>query len=177
MAERPIDFGTVTRIEADAVGPPGQRRFRLVVFNENLSACLWMEKEQLHALALAIEQVFGELTGNPLRSTLPPSGPVAPLRDLPRRWSVEFTVGRLGLGYDRETNQFLLVAHDTESDPEGEPTFRCQATRPQMKALSQRALALVYAGRPRCPLCGAPLAGGSHVCARMNGHVAHEPEA
>src|SRR6266536_1596185 len=39
-------------------------------------------------------------------------------------------------------------------------------------AFAQRALKIVAAGRPPCPLCGLPLDTDGHVCPRQNGHRA-----
>jgi hypothetical protein len=48
---------------------------------------------------------------------------------------------------------------------------RFEATRAQARAMSEHALEVVAAGRPRCQLCGYPMGvGGVHVCPAMNGH-------
>jgi hypothetical protein len=44
-------------------------------------------------------------------------------------------------------------------------------TRTQLRALGETIPPLLAAGRPRCPLCEAPLGAGAHHCARSNGHV------
>jgi uncharacterized repeat protein (TIGR03847 family) len=38
------------------------------------------------------------------------------------------------------------------------------------RAVVERALRVVSAGRPPCPLCGAPLDPRGHICPRRNGH-------
>ena len=38
------DFDVVKRLEPDAVGVPGARRFRLIVQNNDDTAFLWLEK-------------------------------------------------------------------------------------------------------------------------------------
>lgn len=38
------------------------------------------------------------------------------------------------------------------------------------RAFSQRALQIVAAGRPPCPLCGQPLDAEGHICVRLNGY-------
>jgi uncharacterized repeat protein (TIGR03847 family) len=38
------------------------------------------------------------------------------------------------------------------------------------RAFTQRALKIVAAGRPPCPLCGQPLDAAGHVCVRLNGY-------
>ena len=47
------DLGRVQWIGDEAVGLPGQRTFHLLVRNRETSAELWLEKEQLQALATA----------------------------------------------------------------------------------------------------------------------------
>jgi hypothetical protein len=53
------EFGPLAHISAEAIGQPGQRRFRLrALSEEGDSASLWLEKEQLVALGEAIENVL-----------------------------------------------------------------------------------------------------------------------
>ena len=48
--------------------------------------------------------------------------------------------------------------------------LRVRITAGAARAFAQRALAVVAAGRPPCPLCGLPLDADGHVCPRQNGH-------
>jgi uncharacterized repeat protein (TIGR03847 family) len=88
----------------------------------------------------------------------------------------EWPVGALRIDYDRDADQFILIAQEvTEVDEEGEPVAtggiaRLGATREQIAALAVRGAALVSAGRPPCPLCGYPLDPEGHACPRTNGH-------
>ena len=178
MAGEQTEFGVVGRIEADAVGPPGRRAFRLLVARENSSAWLGVEREQLQALAMLIEQLLTGLPALDLRAA-PPGGPAS---GSPRKSSrtlppdVEFRVGQLALGFDEEDKLYLLIAHDVEADPEGPARFSCRATRQQLRGLGESITPLLAAGRPRCPACEAPLGGGKHVCPRANGHAARAAE-
>jgi len=45
-------------------------------------------------------------------------------------------------------------------------------TASMARAFSQRAMQIVSAGRPPCPLCGLPLDASGHICPRQNGHRA-----
>ena len=178
VAGEQTEFGVVGRIEADAVGPPGRRAFRLLVAREQSSAWLWVEREQLQALAMLIEQLLTglpalDLRGIPREGREPPSARKSS-RTLPP--DVEFKVGQLALGYDETEKLYLLIAHDVETDPEGPARFSCQATRQQLRALGESIAPLLAAGRPRCPACEAPLGGGKHVCPRANGHAARAAE-
>ena len=68
MADGQTEFGPVVRIEADAVGPPGRRAFRLLATRADASAWLWVEREQLQALAMLIEQLLTGLPALDLRA-------------------------------------------------------------------------------------------------------------
>lgn len=161
------DFGPVTFLRADWVGQPGQRYFRLLARKETLSACLWLEKEELQALALAIDQ----LLGLPPQTTIARVDAAQPVTDFPEEPSVEFKIGRLGVGQQEDEDQvFSIVAHDAESDPDGPPTFRCEVSRRQLVALSRQIDQVVAGGRPRCPYCGEFVpTGEAHACTRRNG--------
>ena len=51
-----LEFSEITSIEAESFGEPGKRTFRIVVSASNGSAIMWLEKEQLLQLALAIQE-------------------------------------------------------------------------------------------------------------------------
>lgn len=163
-----FDFGQAVRLEADALGEPGKRTFRLLVqASDHSFACLWLEKEQLQGLGLAIEQLLGQLPVAPMESDQPPpaAGP------FPSNPSVEFKIGRLALGYAEDVGRFIILAHELEADPEGAATFACQASRSQLRALADQIAAVIAAGRPRCPLCLDPMEKDQvHHCVRSNGH-------
>lgn len=178
VATGQTEFGPVQRIEADAVGPPGRRAFRLLAVREGATAWLWVEREQLQALAMLIEQLLTNLPALDLRATQTPApAPPAPSEGPPSMPpDVEFKVGQLALGYDEAQRLYLILAHDIESDPDGPARFSCQATRRQLRALAASIVPLLAAGRPRCPACGEPLGSSKHVCPRANGHAARAAE-
>lgn len=171
MSGQSADFGAAEHIKADAVGEPGQRAFRVrVIGNEGRAACLWMEKEQLQALAMAVDQLIAQLRSNKVGRHQSPS-PASESGDFPNTYEVEFRVGRLGLGYDDERDMLVILAHDQETDPEGTPTLTCRMGRGQARTLSSEITTVVAAGRPRCPLCGAPITEGPHACPGSNGRT------
>ena len=51
-----MQFGVVQVLGADAVGRPGQRRFRIFLRNSEDAAILWVEKEQLNGVAEALDR-------------------------------------------------------------------------------------------------------------------------
>ncbi len=152
----------------------------MVESSDGRAAALWVEKEQLQALGLAVEQVLADFQGNPAaRAVTQP-----PAETFPPNPTIDFKVGRLALGQDEselETGpRYVLLVYDLEGivSEEDEPTqpatFACRATRDQLRALSKNIAEVVAAGRPRCPLCGEPMDPGrtSHGCVRANGYHA-----
>jgi len=175
-------FGPAARLQAESIGEPGQRTFRLLVESDDgRAAALRLEKEQLQALGLAVEQLLAELQGRLASATRPVRQ--APSETFPTSPTVDFRVGRLALGQDESELEsgprYVLLAYEVEAipaddqeEPTQPPTFACRATREQLRALSRSIADVVAAGRPRCPLCGEPMqrAGESHGCVRTNGH-------
>jgi uncharacterized repeat protein (TIGR03847 family) len=168
------DLGRVDWIGAEAVGLPGERTFRLLVRNRETSGQLWLEKEQLQALATAIAQMVAEIS-NETSFDMTPSGPATTNEkpsDFPAQPDIEVYVGELTLKYDSSIDLIAIEVLGRDEDPEGPPTFLCTATRTQMLALQANSLEVLAAGRPRCPLCHTPLSapGMPHFCPPTNGH-------
>jgi uncharacterized repeat protein (TIGR03847 family) len=169
MAGKQIDLGPVLRLDATALGAPGRRTFRLAATSRAGSAWLWLEKEELQVLGMTIEQLLGRLPLDPaLAPSLPQSTSALAATEAGERPEIEFKVGRLSMGYEERDDLFVLLAHEEEADPEGPATLRCQASRRQLRTLSQQITAICASGRPRCPLCGVPLNGAKHPCPRLN---------
>jgi uncharacterized repeat protein (TIGR03847 family) len=167
MSKTRYEFESARRIEPDAVGEPGNRRFRLLVEDSHRSACLWLEKEQLQALGLAIDQLLSPLSVLWSREA-PPKPKISRPVGFPDSPTIELEVGRLALGSDEAAREFVLFVHDADSDQEGPATLTCPATRVQMRDLSRAIATLVSAGRPRCPLCGQPVESERHLCPSAN---------
>jgi len=172
------EYGPIGRIQADAVGPPGRRAFRLLAVGERGIAWLWVEREQLQALAMLIEQLLTGLPALDLRAVQVNPRPTSEEREGPPSVppDVEFRVGQLALGYDEAQRGYLLIAHEVDADADGPARFSCRATRAQLRMLGSSIAPLLAAGRPRCPACEAPLGTGKHICPRANGHAARAAE-
>lgn len=169
MPEHRYDFGLTTAIAAEALGEPGQRTFRLLVRGDHSSAVLWLEKEQLQALALAAEELLTQIGSEQGTGAEEVFEEGDPARDFPPA-DVEFKIGQLGIGYDQEGSLFVLLAYELESDPDAPATFRCVLSRQQLGGLGRQSTRVVAAGRPRCVLCGQPLEPAPHFCPPSNGH-------
>ena len=171
MAQEFFDLNPVMYITADAIGPPGQRVFYLQASQGDTIVTLVLEKEQVQALAISVDQMLEEL-----EKQRPQSASEMELisqYDLVLKEPIDpaFRVGQLGLGYDEDTDQLIVVAQElTADDSEEMSVARFWASRAQMKALSAHSLQVVESGRPTCPLCGSPIDPEGHFCPRKNGH-------
>ena len=130
------DFGRAELLEPEAIGEPGQRRFRLRVQSRGEAASLWLEKEQLAALTLGIRQLLEQTASEePSVESDPPQ-----LADaFPEQPEVDFQVGRLGIGYDETKRLLVIAAHAPDETEDAPPTFTCQVSRRQCRDLVERA--------------------------------------
>ena len=180
------DLGPIEIVGAEAIGQPGQRRFRLFAMIHNISVALWMEKEQLNNLSVALDRIIAQLTeGRILRTEAQASPPLAFPRGAPANFPAnpefEFQVGQLRISYDERRNLLVLtsVPLGIVMEPGQEPqvilrdadTLSFRFTLHQAKELASSITSLISSGgRPICPLCKAPLDGGPHACVKQNGH-------
>ena len=168
-----IDFGIVDAVDAEAIGEPGRRTFRVRARAGSNDAALWIEKEQLSSLGRAISQVLAERSR---RRGETPASPGA-LADFAARPDVELQVVRLGLDFEPDTDRIILLADDRDALERGNtPAFRMELSHPDALALVREISQVVSAGRPLCPLCGRPLEdSGPHFCPGSNGHSQEMP--
>ena len=170
MAQQFYDLKPVTHITADAIGPTGQRIFYLQASRENVLVTLLLEKEQVQALALGVEQMLQELEKR--RPQRAGELELISQYDMMLREPLEpaFRVGQLGLGYDEDADLIIIVAQELAEANNERSVARFWATRAQMQALSEHSFQVVESGRPTCPLCGQPMDPEGHFCPRHNGH-------
>lgn len=170
MIEFTYDLDPVTRITAHAVGQPGQRIFYIQARRDRDLVSLIAEKEQVAALAQAINQLLENLSEkNPLLSS---ADDTVFVRDMSLEEPLEasFRIAQMGIGYDADRDMVILVMQGLqESDSEDRaPTARFGATREQMRALSDHATRVVAQGRKICGNCGRPIEPSGHFCPQMN---------
>lgn len=180
------DLGLAQVLGAEALGQPGQRRFRLFTRTRISSAILWMEKEQLLNLSLVIDRMLAQISeGRILRVEAQAGGLATTQGNLPNNFPAspgyEFRVGQLRLSFEGQQEMFNLMAvpFEIEEDAQGEPQISLHTddslsllfTIEQAQNLTSRITSLVSSGgRPVCPLCHTPLDGGPHACVKQNGH-------
>ncbi|MSQ22114.1 MAG: DUF3090 family protein [Dehalococcoidia bacterium] len=172
MTEAQHEMGRVSSLKAEAIGQPGSRRFRLVAEARNGGlAVLWLGKEQLFNLGVAIKRIIAtvEERGRARARSNAPSGSLADASSGAGSL-VEFQVGKMAIGYDDGTALYIIAGYDTESEEDAIPEVSLVATSDQIDSLADEAFVVCAAGRPPCPLCGAPMGAEPHVCPRHNGH-------
>lgn len=159
------DFGTARQIDARAHGEPGSRTFEMrVVGARDESASLWMEKQQLQALNLALTQLLAQLDQ--------PSQPRQTVEGFPPNPDHDFRVGRMSIGFDTATNMVVLhIFREGRDEDEDDPDVLVRVGQGECSSLNTALQDIIASGRPTCPLCGAPMdKGGAHMCVRSNGH-------
>ncbi len=165
----PIPGGDAQFVAPQALGEPGRRRFRIVVVVEGMTWMLWMEKQQVQALGLAMEQILEFM---PLRNALPDW--VLQETDYDEDTDLQFRVGRIEMGFDAGDSQVVIAAHDiAQDDMDADPDLRFRMSLQMARAFSEEASELMTKGRPLCPMCGLPKEE-DHVCPEQNGHLPYD---
>jgi uncharacterized repeat protein (TIGR03847 family) len=183
-----IDLQPVSHITTDAIGQPGKRVFYIQAWQGTRTITVIVEKIQVQSLAVGLEQFLAELqqrypelpeaSGDYDEERMRIRPPVDPL----------FRVGELGLGYDSDNDQIVLVAREAvieegeveepeaeEPEAEGETAeegrvVRFWCTRAQLRAMCHWGMEVASRGRPICPQCGEPMDPEGHFCPKKNGH-------
>ena len=164
-----IEALDVQFIRPEALGEPGQRRFRLVVVINGRTIVAWMEKEQIRRLGELLLDVLARLPqGSDVAAES--SAVYEPDETSPD----QFRAGRMELSYDEEDDRLIVIIHDIEVEENAAPALSFRLSRSQSRDFSVAAEVLVSAGRPACPLCGLPMGPEPHVCAKQNGHIQAE---
>ncbi|WP_405148003.1 DUF3090 domain-containing protein [Sphaerisporangium sp. NBC_01403] len=179
-----FDYDPPERFVAGAVGQPGSRTFFLQARAQGRMTTVGLEKFQVAVLADRLDELLDEvLRRSGGTAPVPAMAPVeladkAPL-DLPI--DEDFRVGTMALAWDPDTSQVVIEAQEVTGEDEeeqpvidddrpGSAVLRVHISAAAARAFTQRALEIVAAGRPPCPLCGQPLDAEGHICVRLNGH-------
>lgn len=180
------------RFVAGTVGLPGRRTFFLQATAGSRVTSVALEKTQVAALAERMDELLDEVVRRSGGSASVPAVAPSEISDtgpLDTPVEEEFRVGTMALAWDGEEQRMIveaqaLVELDADSDEDlaeaeerllqdeenGPPMLRVRLTGAQARAFAKRALDVVNAGRPPCPLCSLPLDPEGHVCPRQNGY-------
>lgn len=178
-----ISYDLPERFVAGAVGRPGDRAFYLQARAGRRVTSVGLEKFQVTLLAERLEELLDEVLRRSGGDAPVPAVTPSELADdgpLDQPVEEEFKVGTMALAWDPGDERVVIEAQEvteTEEEPEvGEDdpaiaVLRVRISAAQARAFAERALKVVAAGRPPCPLCGLPLDGAGHVCPRQNGYL------
>jgi uncharacterized repeat protein (TIGR03847 family) len=195
MPRRRYIFDPPDRFVAGAIGEPGDRAFFLQAREGRRVVSVALEKVQVAVLTERLGALLEELgrRGVPeveLESEHAEPLPEIALADvgddvgmLDEPLNEAFRAGSLTLGWDGGAGRVLVEARaqdedgeaidpdeDDEEDEDGPDLLRVRMTAAAARGFVERAARVVAAGRPPCPLCGAPLDPLGHICPRRNGH-------
>lgn len=183
MARTIFDFDPPDRFVAGTVGQPGDRTFYLQASGGGRTVSVALEKVQVQVLAERLEELL-----ETVRRQTEADIPVVASRELEDTAPLdvpveeEFRVGTMGLAWETESERLVVEAlaqatdeGQVEVEPlsegdEGPDALRVRLTADMGRAFIARALRVVAAGRPPCPLCNLPLDPEGHICPRQNGH-------
>ncbi|WP_433461462.1 DUF3090 domain-containing protein [Spirillospora sp. CA-128828] len=178
-----ISYDLPERFVAGAVGRPGDRAFFLQARSGRRVTSVGLEKFQVTLLAERLEELLDEVLRRAGGESAVPAVAPSDLEDdgpLDQPVEEEFKVGTMALAWDPDDEQVVIEAQEvTESEEETEvgeddpaiAVLRVRISPAQARAFAERALKVVAAGRPPCPLCGLPLDSEGHVCPRQNGYL------
>lgn len=182
------DYDPPERFVVGAVGQPGARTFYLQARGQGRITTVVLEKFQVAVLADRLDELLDEvLRRSGGRAPVPAVAPAELADEDPLDLPIDedFRVGTMALAWDPETSQVIIEAQemvdedeeygeDDVAGPAGErrepAVLRVRISAAAARAFSRRALEIVAAGRPPCPLCGRPLDPQGHICVRLNGH-------
>jgi uncharacterized repeat protein (TIGR03847 family) len=179
-----IAYDMPDRFVAGTVGQPGERTFFLQAQAGRRVTSVGLEKFQVTLLAERLEELLDEvLRQGGVEAVVPAVAPVELQDDEPLEQPIEeeFRVGTMALAWDPEDERVVIEAQEVTEGEDDEAeigsedpavgVLRVRITAGQARAFAQRALKIVAAGRPPCPLCGLPLDAQGHICPRQNGHL------
>ncbi|MFG2136842.1 DUF3090 domain-containing protein [Streptomyces sp. NPDC048650] len=192
MSRQVFFYDAPDRFVAGTVGLPGRRSFFLQATAAGRTTSVALEKTQVAALAERIDELLDEVVRRSGGNAPVPAVSPAELSDaapLESPVEEEFRVGTMALAWDGDDQRMIveaqaLVELEAESDEDladaeerllqddenGPPMLRVRLTGTMARAFAKRALEVVNAGRPPCPLCSLPLDPEGHVCPRQNGY-------
>lgn len=174
-------FDPPERFVAGTVGQPGQRTFFLQATAGERVTSVALEKTQVQVLAEKLGDLLDEVRRRGGDAPVEPPPELEDVAPLDQPILEEFRAGTLAIAWegDEDGGRVLVEAHemsegdgdpDDDEDEQNGDVLRVRITPALARAFVKRALRVVAAGRPPCPLCGQPLDPEGHVCPRLNGH-------
>ncbi|MBO8201643.1 DUF3090 domain-containing protein [Streptomyces smyrnaeus] len=192
MSRQVFLYDPPDRFVAGTVGLPGRRTFFLQASAGGRTTSVALEKAQVEALAERIDELLDEVVRRSGGSAPVPAVAPSEVDDtapLETPVEEEFRVGTMALAWDGEGERMVVEAQAIvelepgededlaeaeerllQDDENGPPMLRVRISGSMARAFAKRAMEVVNAGRPPCPLCSLPLDPEGHVCPRQNGY-------
>jgi uncharacterized repeat protein (TIGR03847 family) len=191
MSRRRYLFDPPERFVAGTVGRPGDRTFFLQARDGPRVVSVVLEKVQVAVLADRLGELLSELERRGVEAAVAAAEARAAAQGTPgddtgpldEPLNEAFRAGSLTLGWDGDAERVLVEARaqsedgeeidpdeDDDEEEDGPDLLRVRMTADAARSFVARAARIVAAGRPPCPLCGAPLDPQGHICPRRNGH-------
>ena len=197
MNRRVFTFDSPDQFICGTVGQPGQRTFYLQASKGSQVVSVALEKAQVAVLAERLATLLLALRQGGVDISESAADSPAPVLSEPV--IEQFRVGTLTIGWDGDREQIVIEAREltededldedegededeqtaeSEEEPvllatefeDGPDVVRVQLEPDAALAFASGAVAVVQAGRPPCPNCGAPLEPTGHFCPRRNGY-------
>ena len=166
--DKRYELDQVKLLSVYTMGEPGKRTFFLIIGQKEDWIRVWLEKEQLEALGLAVDQFLFTLSRE--HPDLPRNEDETSLSDhVPSRMpSAELEIDQIVLGFEGEWAALDFLAHVVGPQSEETAQLTCRAALAQLKEMGSQAKSVCAAGRPRCVLCGRPIDLEGHTCPSDN---------
>jgi len=148
------------RVTVGTIGEVGQRLFLMQVREGRQLVVVKVEKDQVAILASWLARVVREMS-RPRTVELD--------MDLEAEYEVDVVAGEITVAIDESAETIEVAIEPAEEDGD---SLVVRLSKEQAAAFAIRAVQLIEAGRPPCPLCGLPLDPRGHDCPRTNGHNA-----
>lgn len=167
MGEIGVDWeiSTLDLLSPVAVGAPGKRTFFLVIAEKGRWFRVWLEKQDLQALAMAVRQLVIKLSLDATASPVQREGPSHETSRLP---AAELELREADLGFQDGHGVLALTVDVIGPRGEDQSSLRFYPTLAQLRQFAARAEEVCSAGRPICPVCGQPMDPSGHDCPGEN---------
>ena len=192
------NFGLVGAVEPESLGVPGKRVFRLLIDGASpAAATLWIEKEQLYGLSMAVKSLlesgpWNKKEGDPEASDSVPFLEDPEILEGSSHEILEFKIGRLGLaigpGKDHLTIFFydeleeipeetfveeLIDEEEGEAEPAGRARLQISMKVDQSEGFVNKSLDLCASGRGVDAVSRQAMVASGKVDPHTNGHFKH----
>ncbi len=192
------NFGLVGGVEPESLGVPGKRVFRLLIDGASpAAATLWLEKEQLYGLSMAVKSLLENEPWKKKGEDPEAQGSVPFLEDTEilegsSREVLEFKVGRLGLAVGPGKDHLTIFFHDEleespeedfveeefdeeegEAEPVGRARLQISMKVDQSEGFVKKSLDLCASGRGVDAVSRQAMVASGKVDPHTNGHFKH----